>query len=334
MKAWQIVSDKGIDALNFADVETPEPGPGEVRVRIEANSINFRDLATILDPVARNLPYPRVPNSDGAGVVTAIGPGVTSVKVGDVVASSFFQDWIDGGISAAGMASALGGALDGVLAEEVILKERGVIPVPKDYTPTEAATLPCAALTAWHALVEVGNVKAGDTVLLLGTGGVSIFALQFAKVMGARIIITSSSDEKLERAKALGAHELINYKRTPEWQDEAVKLTGGKGVDVTVEVGGAGTVARSVEATRVGGTVGLIGILTGGEFNPTSVMRKSIRMQGIYVGSTRMFAEMNRAIDLHRIKPVIGETVPFDEAPRAYHKMKSQSHFGKIAIIR
>lgn len=332
MKAWQIVSDDGIDALHLADVATPEPGPGEVRMRIAASSINFRDLMTIKDPVARNLPYPRVPNSDGAGTITALGAGVTGLKVGDRVASCFFQDWPAGPCSVDVMNSALGGALDGVLAEEVVLKAGGVIPVPDHLSFEQAATLPCAALTAWHALVDVGRVTAGDTVLLLGTGGVSIFALQFAKLMGARVILTSSSDAKLERAKAMGADDTVNYRTTPEWQDAVVELTGGVGADVTVEVGGAGTLAKSIAATRVGGAIGLIGVLTGGEINPTLIMRKSLRVQGIYVGSYRMFAEMNAAISLHRLEPVIDQSFAFDDAKSAYRAMEAAGHFGKIVI--
>lgn len=332
MKAWQIVSDGGIDALQPADVETPEPGPGEVRVKIAASSINFRDLMTIKDPVARNLPYPRVPNSDGAGTVTAVGAGVTGLKVGDRVASCFFQDWPAGPCSVDVMNSALGGALDGVLAEEVVLKAAGVIPVPEHLSLEQAATLPCAALTAWHALAEVGGVTAGDTVLLLGTGGVSIFALQFAKLMGARVILTSSSDAKLERAKAMGADGTINYRTHPDWQDAVMDLTGGVGADVTVEVGGAGTLTRSIAATRVGGAIGLIGVLTGGEINPTLIMRKSLKVQGIYVGSYRMFTDMNAAIALHRLEPVIDQTFAFDDAKSAYRAMEAAGHFGKIVI--
>ena len=332
MKAWQIISDGGIDALHLADVAAAAPGPGQVAVRIEASALNYRDLMTVSDPVGRNLPYPRVPNSDGAGTVMAVGPGVDEIAVGDRVASCFFQDWADGEISQKAMDSALGGALDGVLAEQVVLSAAGVIPVPVGYDVAAAATLPCAALTAWRALVEVGGMKAGDKVLLLGTGGVSIFALQFAVAAGAEVIITSSSDAKLERARAMGAHHTINYRSTPEWQDAVRALTGGQGVDITVEVGGPGTVARSVEATGVGGTVALIGILTGGQFNPTAVMRKSINLQGVYVGSRRMFADMNRAIALHGISPVIDQTFAFDQAPAAFHAMAGQGHFGKIVV--
>lgn len=331
MKAWQIVTD-GIDALNLADVDVPAPGPDEVRLKVEASSINYRDLMTVNQAAARGIPIPRIPNSDGAGTVTAVGAGVSGIAVGDRVASCFFQDWIDGACSPEAMASALGGALDGMLAEEVVLKAAGVVPVPEHLSTLEAATLPCAALTAWNALVEVGRLKAGDSVLLLGTGGVSIFALQFATAMGARVIITSSSDSKLERARAMGAAETVNYKANPDWQKAVLDLTDGRGVDVTVEVGGPGTLARSVEATRVAGRIALIGVLTGGTIDPTSIMRKSVTLQGVYVGSRRMFRDMNKALALHRIKPVIDHTVPFADARDAYRAMEAAGHFGKIVI--
>lgn len=331
MKAWQIVGD-GIDALKLADLDVAAPGPGELRMRVEASAINYRDLMTIKHAAARGIPLPRIPNSDGAGTVTAVGPGVTGIAVGDRAVSCFFQDWSDGACSPEAMASALGGALDGVLVEEVVLRAAGVVPVPAHLSATEAATLPCAALTAWHALVEVGRLKAGDSVLLLGTGGVSIFALQFATAMGARVILTSSSDEKLARARAMGAAETVNYKANPDWQKAVLDLTGGRGVDVTVEVGGPGTLARSVEATRVAGRIALIGVLTGGSIDPTAIMRKSITLQGVYVGSRRMFLDMNRALSLHGIRPVIDRTVPFADARAAYHAMEAAGHFGKIVI--
>jgi NADPH:quinone reductase-like Zn-dependent oxidoreductase len=332
MKAWQIVSDGGIDALKLADVAPNAPGAGEVRVRLKANAINFRDLGTIRDPVARKLPYPRIPNSDGAGEVVAVGPGVSTFQPGDRVASCFFQHWLDGPCTIEAMNSALGGAVDGVLAEEVNLAADGVVPVPAHLSFAEGATLPCAALTAWNAIVEVGRVKAGDTVLLLGTGGVSIFALQFARMMGARTIITSSSEEKLARARALGASLTINYRQTPDWENAVLKATDGKGVDLTVEVGGAGTLPRTIAAARVAGTIALIGVLTGGQIDPATVMRKSIRLQGIYVGSRRMFLDMNRAIALHGLKPVIDKTFNFADARAAYHAMAAAGHFGKLVI--
>ncbi len=332
MRAYEIVSDKGPAALALTERPAPSPGPGEVLVRMRANAINYRDLATIEDPVARGLPYPRIPNSDGAGEVVAVGPGVTSVAPGDRVASCFFQAWRDGPIDQAAMDSALGGALDGVLAELVVLKEAGVIPVPDHLDFGEAATLPCAGLTAWNCLFDQGGLRAGQTVLLLGTGGVSVFALQFARMCGARAIITSSSNDKLDRIRELGAWAAINYHETPDWQDAVLDLTGGRGVDVTVEVGGAGTLERSIAATKIGGTISLVGILTGGTINPVLVMRKSIRLQGVYVGSRRMFTAMNAAIAANRIHPVIDQRFDFDEAREAYKAMREAGHFGKLVI--
>lgn len=332
MKSWQIVSDRGIDALELNDVAARSPGPGEVVVKMHANSINYRDYLTITDPVSRKLPYPRVPNSDGAGVVSAVGAGVTAVKVGDRVASCFFQRWTDGPCSADAMASALGGALDGVLAEEAVLSANGVVPVPDHLSFAEAATLPCAALTAWNAIVETGRVKAGDWVLLLGTGGVSTFALQFARMMGARTIITSSSDDKLEKARSLGATVGINWRRHVDWEDAVLETTRGVGVDVAVEVGGAANLPRTIAATRIAGTIALIGAMKGGQIDPAQFMRRSIRMQGIYVGSRRMFLDMARAIEAHKLKPSIDTTYSFVHAPQAYRHMEGASHSGKIVI--
>ena len=334
MRAWQIVSDGGVDALTLADRETPDPGPGQVRVRIAASSLNYRDLTTIEDPVSRKLPYPTVPNSDGAGVVTAIGPGVTGIAEGDRVTSTFFAEWEAGPITAAAMSSALGGARQGVLAEEVILNAGGVVPTPAHLSDIEAATLPCAALTAWHALVMPTPVLPGETVLLLGTGGVSVFAQQFCALMGARTIVTSSSDAKLERMRTLGTAETINYRTTPDWDAAVLDMTDGVGVDRVVEVGGPGTLQKSIEAVKVGGTIGLIGILTGiaGQVAPTAIMRKSITVRGIYVGSREMFREMNAAISHHNLRPVIDTTYAFDDARAAYHAMRGAQHFGKLVV--
>lgn len=332
MRAYEINSDRGVDALSLTERPEPRPGPGEVLLKVRASSVNYRDLSTIEDPVSRNLPYPRIPNSDGAAEVLEVGEGVTRVKPGDRVMATFFQRWIDGPITEQAMASALGGALDGMLAERVVLHQDGLVAVPEHLSDVEAATLPCAALTAWNSLVELGKVKPGQTVLLLGTGGVSIFALQFAILLGARAIITSSSDDKLARAKTLGAWETINYRRTPDWERRVLDLTDGCGVDHCVEVGGAGTLAKSIAATRVAGSVGLIGILTGGELNPTLIMRKSIRLQGIYVGGRRMFEDMNRAIAQHRLRPVIHRSYPFEDARAAYRAVREAQHFGKLAI--
>jgi NADPH:quinone reductase-like Zn-dependent oxidoreductase len=332
VRVYEINSAGGVDALALTERPDPRPGPSEVLVRVRASSVNYRDLSTIEDPVSRNLPYPRVPNSDGAGEVVEVGERVTRFKPGDRVMATFFQRWIDGRITEEAMVSALGGALDGMLGERVVLHQDGLVPMPEHLTHLEAATLPCAALTAWNSLVEQGNVRAGDTVLLLGTGGVSVFALQFAALLGARSIITSSSDDKLAQAESLGAWQTINYRRTPDWEQAVLDLTGGRGVDHTVEVGGAGTLQRSVAATRVAGSIGLIGVLTQGRLNPTQVMRKSLRLQGIYVGSRRMFEDMNRAIAQHRLKPVVHRVYPFEQAREAYHAMRGARHFGKLVI--
>ncbi|MBO6560083.1 MAG: NAD(P)-dependent alcohol dehydrogenase [Nisaea sp.] len=332
MKAYEIVSDGGVDALALNERPDPKPGPGEVLVRVRASSINYRDLSTVEDPVPRGIPYPRIPNSDGAGDVVETGAGVTRWKAGDKVCGCFFQGWQDGDITPEIMGRALGGTVDGMLAEYVVLREDGLVAMPAHLSYEEAATLPCAALTAWVSLVEKGNVKAGETVLLLGTGGVSVFALQFCKLMGVRAICTSSSDEKIARLKAMGADEVINYRTHPEWQEKVLELTGGRGVDHTVEVGGAGTLERSIASTRIAGSIGLIGVLTGGTVNPVMIMRKSIRLQGIYVGSRRVFEDMNAAISQHGLKPVISETFDFADARQAFHAMRAAGHFGKLVV--
>ncbi|MFK7964822.1 MAG: NAD(P)-dependent alcohol dehydrogenase [Burkholderiaceae bacterium] len=332
MLAWQMVSGDGIDGLEQFQPKERDPAPGEVLVEMKANSLNYRDYMIVSDPVSRGISLPRVPNSDGAGQVVAVGYGVNDVQIGDRVASCFFQDWVDGPCSMQAMNSALGGAIDGVLGRKVMLNERGVVKIPDAMSYEQAATLPCAALTAWRAIVEEGQVKPGDTVLLLGTGGVSIFALQFVNMLGARAIITSSSPEKLRRARQMGAWQTINYRDKPEWEQEVLKMTDGQGVDLVVEVGGAGTIAKSVAATRVAGKVALIGILTGGQFDPTAVMRKSITVQGIYVGSQRMFKQMIRAIEANQIEPVIDQTFGFNDAPAAYWAMAQAQHFGKIVV--
>ncbi len=332
MRAYEIISNDGIDALALSPRARAEPGPGQVLVRMRASSINYRDLLTVEAPAERNIPYPRIPNSDGAGDVLDVGPGVTRVQPGDRAASCFFQEWDDGAITEKAMASALGGAVDGVLAEEVILAENGVVKIPAHLDYRQAATLPCAALTAWHALVEKGGVKGGDTVLLIGTGGVSIFALQFAVMHGARAIVISSSEAKRERAARLGAWQTLNYRETPEWHEAARDMTDGVGVDHVIEVGGAGTFERSIEAVRVNGHVALIGVLTRGAANPTAVMRKSLTVHGIYVGSRTMFEAMNRAIGASALEPVIEEAYGFEDARAAYHAMRAAGHFGKLVI--
>lgn len=334
MQAYQIVSEGGIDALALNDIDMPRPGPHEVLIRINASSINYRDLSTVEQPAPRGIPYPRIPNSDGAGEVVEIGEGVTRLQPGDRVCGIFFQDWIDGELTEAHTRNMLGGTAEGMLAEYRVLPEAGVVATPAHLSDVEAATLPCAALTAWNSLVEFGRVTAGSTVLLLGTGGVSVFAQQFCNVLGARTIVTSSSDDKLARIRELGAWQTVNYRTTPEWDSAVMELTQGRGVDHTVEVGGAGTLQRSMNATRFGGSIGIIGILTGGEVDPLAILRRSLTLSGIYVGSRRMFESMNRAIDAHEMRPVIDAQYAFGDARAAYHAMRAAGHFGKLVIAQ
>jgi NADPH:quinone reductase-like Zn-dependent oxidoreductase len=334
MKAYRIHEMKGIDGLRLDDLPRPEPGPGEVRIKVRAVSLNYRDLLVINGAYSKNLPLPLVPCSDGAGEVDAIGPGVATLKPGDRVAGCFFADgWIDGPPRESAGKSALGGAVDGMLVEERVVPAAGVVPIPAHLTFEEASTLPCAALTAWHALIDSGGLRPGDAVLVQGTGGVSLFALQFSRMAGARVIATSSHDEKLQRAKDLGASDGINYKTTPEWGKAVLGLTGGVGVDHVVEVGGAGTLGQSLRAVKVGGHVAMIGVLTGaGEAAVTPILMKNVRVQGIYVGSRAMFEGMNRAIVLHKLRPVVDRVFSFAEARGAYAHLASGGHFGKVVI--
>ncbi|HEV3118749.1 MAG TPA: NAD(P)-dependent alcohol dehydrogenase, partial [Gemmataceae bacterium] len=307
---------------------------GQVLIQMRAFALNYRDLMVIKGTYNPKLRLPIVPLSDGAGKVAAVGEGVTRVKTGDRVAGIFMQKWLAGEVNDASARSALGGGGEGMLAEYVALHEEGVTPVPEHLTDEEAATLPCAGVTAWHALITEGNLKAGDSVLIQGTGGVSIFALQFARMSGARVIATSSSDAKLERVRGLGVSDGINYKTNPDWEEKARDLTGAIGVDHIVEVGGAGTLAKSLRAVRMGGRISLIGILSGGggQVNPISILMKNVRVQGIYVGSREMFEAMNRAIALHKLRPVVDRIFGFAEIRQALQYMESGAHFGKICL--
>jgi NADPH:quinone reductase-like Zn-dependent oxidoreductase len=312
---------------------SPEPGPGQVRLRLRAASLNFRDLMMSKGIYNPKLKLPVIPLSDGAFEVAALGDGVTRFKVGDRVMSAFMPGWLDGPATEAGARSALGAEAAGVLAEEVVLPEAGLLPIPAHLSFEEAATLPCAAVTAWNALVETGGIRPGDSVLVQGTGGVSIFALQFARLAGARVIATSSSDEKLARVREMGASDGINYKTTPDWDKRARELTDRQGVDIIVEVGGAGTLPQSTRAIKIGGYIALIGVLTGGgEFNPISLLMKNIRLQGIFVGSVRMFESMLKAIEVSGMHPVVDYIFPFDQAVEALKYLESGAHFGKVVI--
>jgi NADPH:quinone reductase-like Zn-dependent oxidoreductase len=335
MKAYVIrKGSTSLDGLQRIERPEPKPGPREILIRVRATSLNYRDHLIINGHyVGGAVDHDVIPLCDGAGEVAAIGADVTRFKVGDRVASTFFQCWIDGPPD--GHVPALGSPLDGMLAEYVALSEEGAIAIPANLSFDEAATLPCAALTAWNGLMVAGrHVQTGETVLCLGTGGVSIFSLQFARAAGARVIITSSSDEKLKRARALGAADGINYKTTPDWEKKVLELTSARGADHIVEVGGIGTLARSYEAVAYGGKIALIGVLAGlsGDANPIVMMLKGATMNGIYVGSRVMFEQMNRTIELHGIQPVIDKTFSFDQTPDAWRTLAAGDFFGKIVI--
>jgi NADPH:quinone reductase-like Zn-dependent oxidoreductase len=335
MRCYVIPKPEGIDSLKLIERADLTPAAGQVLVRVRASSLNYRDLITIEGRYARSAPKPDlIPLSDGAGEVVAVGPGVTRVKMGDRVAGTFMQRWSGGEADEQAFTSAMGGSIDGMLTELAVLEEGGVVRLPEHMSYEEGATLPCAAVTAWHALVPFGALKAGDTVVVQGTGGVSIFALQIARMAGARVIGTSSSPAKAERLKSMGASDVINYRDKPEWAADVQRLTNGRGADIVVEVGGPGTIQQSFLAARNGGKIAVIGLLSGigGQVDPMPILRRNLRLQGIYVGNRQMFEDMNRAFSAAKLKPVIDKTFAFAEARAAYAHMKSQAHFGKVVI--
>lgn len=335
MKAWRFPTTDAIDSLTLREEDIPRPARGQVLVRMRAASLNYRDLMIATGRSARGAPLPDlIPLSDGAGEVTEIGPEVTRVAVGDRVAACFMQSWLGGEISPDDAASSLGGAIHGVLGEYRLFDQQGLVKLPEHLSFEDGATLPCAALTAWNALFHGPKpLMVGQSVLVLGTGGVSVFALQFAHAAGARVIATSSSDSKLARAKLLGAADGVNYRANPEWQSVVRELTGGRGVNHVVEVGGPGTLPRSIEAARQGGHIHMIGgVSGGGTIDPTVAMRRGVTLRGIYVGSRQMFEAMNQAIALHRITPVIDRVFDFADAKNAYCHLQAQGHFGKVVI--
>jgi NADPH:quinone reductase-like Zn-dependent oxidoreductase len=322
---------------NLALVERPDPadpGPGQVVLRMAAASLNYRDLLMVQGKYNPRQALPLIPGSDGVGRVEAVGPGVRRVKVGDRVSPIFAQAWLAGAPTREQARLTLGGPLDGTLAEKMLVDAEGLVQVPESLTDEEAATLPCAAVTAWNALVVEGRIESGQTVLVQGTGGVSLFALQLGRLLGARVIVTSSSDEKLERAKALGASDGINYRTTPEWGKRVKELTGGLGADLVVEVGGAGTLQQSLAAVRFGGTIALIGVLAGNstDLSLTQVFMQRIRLQGVLVGNRTSFEAMNRAIALHRMRPVIDRVFELEEASGAFEHLANAGPFGKIVV--
>jgi NADPH:quinone reductase-like Zn-dependent oxidoreductase len=335
MRAYRILPGENIEGLRLVDLPERELAAGEVRVRVHAVSLNYRDLMVARGNYLVNVDDPIIPCSDGAGEVLAVGPGVTRWQVGDRVVASFFPYWIEGPSSLEKIRHALGGDIDGMLAEEVILPQDALVKLPPGLGFIDASTFPCAGVTAWNAIFRSSNgVKPGDTVLLLGTGGVSVLGLQMAKAAGLRVIITSSSDEKLERARFLGAHNTINYLARPDWHEEVLLLTHGFGANVVLEVGGQGTVNQSVAAASMEGTVAVIGGVSGfgGEVNPTSLLAGAKRLVGIFVGSRKMLEEVIIFAQVVGLEPVVDRVFAFDQAPEAYRYMESGEHFGKVVI--
>lgn len=335
MRAYELHPREGFDALQLVERERLRLAAHDVRVRVDAVSLNYRDLSIARSMARRPVHGPRViAASDGAGAVAEVGDAVTRFRVGDRVAAIFFPDWQAGPLEAAYHTKALGGTVDGMLAEEAVVHEDALVAVPQHLSIEEAATLPCAGVTAWHALFESAHVGPGSTVLVQGTGGVSVFGLQLAKAAGARVIVTSKSEAKRARALAMGADHAIDYASTPNWGEAALAWTNGAGVDVVVEVGGPGTFDQSVAALRSGGTMSLLGVLTGlkGEVNTYGIFHKGLHVQGIYVGSRAMFEALNRALTATAVRPIVDRVFPFAEARKAYDHLASGTHFGKVVI--
>lgn len=336
MKAYVIQGGFGLGHIVEVNREIPKPARNEVLIRMKAVSLNARDLGVIDGFYNPNLNTPLIPVSDGVGEVIALGEEATKFQLGERVCGIFTQSWTTGEATQENWVSTLGSPLDGLLVEYVVLPEEGLVRVPEHLTDAEAATLPCAGVTAWHAIVEEGKVKAGDTVVVQGTGGVSLFALQFAKLQGARVIVTSSSDEKLELAKTLGGDFGINYRQTPDWDQAVIKYTEGCGADHIVDLGGGATLNRSLSALKVGGQISIVGLLAGTSVEGFAIIPAIIRkarLQAINVGSRTMFEQMNAAIKHHRLHPVVDRVFPFSQAVQALQHLSSGSYFGKICIM-
>jgi NADPH:quinone reductase-like Zn-dependent oxidoreductase len=334
MQAYEVAGPSGIDGLELMERPIPQPGSGEVLVRIRAVTLNYRDLVSVKGGYGSRQKFPLIPLSDAAGIVEAVGPGVSRFKPGDRVFNSFFQNWIGGAPSEEKFAGAPGGMADGVLSQYRVFPQHALLDPPSHLSDVETAALPCAGLTAWSAVVKFGATGPGSVVLTQGTGGVSLFALQFAKLAGARVIATSSSDEKIEKLRKLGADETINYRAKPEWGKEARALTRGRGVDLVVEVGGAGTLNESLRAVRIGGTLAMIGVLAGpaNDLRLPLVVMQQLRLQGVTVGSLDDLGAMVAAIAQHRLRPVVDKVFPFAAARDAFRYMAEGRHFGKVAI--
>lgn len=332
MKAYEI-KQFGIDDLSISEIEKPVPKANEVLVRLRAASLNYRDMMMVAGTYNPKLRLPLIPFSDGAGEVAEVGEGVTLWKVGDRVCPIFMQGWVDGELDYAKSKTTLGGDLDGCLREYGVFSEQSLVSIPDHLSFEEASCLPCAGVTAWNALMVSGGLKAGDTVLCQGTGGVSVFALQFAKAAGAEVIITSSSNEKLQQAQDLGADHLINYREREDWDTPALEMTNKRGVDHVIEVGGPGTLARSMRAVRMVGHIAVIGVVAGkGEFTNLPIFMKALRVIGVFVGSRAMFEDMNKTISNSGIRPVVDQTFEFDQVREALNLMKQGGHFGKLVV--
>jgi NADPH:quinone reductase-like Zn-dependent oxidoreductase len=333
MRALVVDGAFGLERLRLVEREMPAPQAGEVLVEVCAASLNYRDLLMVEGRYNPRQPLPLVPLSDGAGIVRAVGPGVSTVKAGDRVCGLFCQEWADGAPDKAALRSTLGGPIDGMAQTHVVLKASGTVPIPDGMSFEEAACLPCAALTAWSAVVEEGRTRPGDVVLVLGSGGVSVFALQFAKAAGARVVATTSSHEKADRLRALGADLVIDRRVNAEWDKEARAFTDGRGVDLVVEVGGQGTLGRSLKALRPAGTVALIGVLADGDApNLTPVLMQHMRIQGIFVGHRRAFLDMTRAMIAHGIRPIVDRVFSLDDARAAFEHLRAGAHVGKVVL--
>jgi NADPH:quinone reductase-like Zn-dependent oxidoreductase len=335
MRVFQIEGDWGMDHLKLATRPDPEPGPGEVVLRMKASSLNYRDLVVPERGYGRHTgTLPLIPVSDGVGVVSAVGAGVRRVAPGDRVCPTFFQHWIGGEASLERLTGSLGGPLDGTMAEFMCLSEEGVVRVPERLTDVEAATLPCAALTAWSALTASATVEPGDRVLVHGCGGVALFALTFARLLGAHVTVISSSDERIARARQLGADAAVNYRAVPEWARATREITDGRGYDLIVELGGEKTLPQSLRCIRPGGTVALIGVLSGGTMASALglVVTRQVRLQGVTVGHRDGFEAMLRAIEQHQVRPVVDRVFAFDALKEALAYLGSGAQFGKICV--
>jgi NADPH:quinone reductase-like Zn-dependent oxidoreductase len=332
MKAYQYRMGEPISALRIVDLPMPSVGPGQVLVKMHAAALNFRDLLVVTGQFPRAQQEVIVPLCDGAGEVVEAGADVTTVKIGDRVTPLYNQRWMAGEMQDSDTAWSIGGCLDGVAAEYRVFDEMGVLKFPDHLSYEEAATLPCAGVTVWNALHGPRPLAAGDTLLTLGTGGVSIHALQMAKAAGAEVIVTSSSDEKLARAKALGADHVINYGATPDWDVPVRAITGGRGVDHVIENGGGGTMLRSIKSTRRGGWIHIIGLIAPGEIDPVHILLSGVTVRGQEVGSREMFAAMNRSLAHSKIKPVVDKVFAFDQLPAALDELGEGRHFGKLVL--